>query len=113
LLSTSFFATVQPLRGGEPGTGQFLETCLGLRHGRGIGRIELVPRIASVIHYDLCCHRALLARFPNKLRGRHPFSVGWTSRKRNQNQEPGQRCLPYLLGAHGLAPSVVKSAFPS
>jgi hypothetical protein len=47
LLSTSLL----PPSGGEAGTGQFLETPLSLRHGRGIGRIELVPRIASVIKH--------------------------------------------------------------
>jgi hypothetical protein len=29
------------------------ETLLGLRHSRGVGRIELMPRIARVIHDDL------------------------------------------------------------
>jgi hypothetical protein len=40
-----------PFRGGETRARQLLATCFSLRDARSIGRIELVPRIAAVIHY--------------------------------------------------------------
>jgi hypothetical protein len=46
--------------GGEAGAGQFLETPLGFSHRAGVGRIELVPRVAGMIHHDLRCHRISL-----------------------------------------------------
>jgi hypothetical protein len=61
----------------------------------------LVPRIAGAIHYDLCCHRALLAR-SLKLGGRRPSRLVLGG--------PYANATKILLGAHVLAPSVVKSA---
>ena len=52
-----------PARSPETRARQLLETCFSLRDARSIGRIELVPRIAGVIHFDLYGHPALLARF--------------------------------------------------
>jgi hypothetical protein len=51
----------RPTVRGQKAAAALLEARLGLRHGSGIGRIELVPRVAGMIHNDVDCHGLLLS----------------------------------------------------
>jgi hypothetical protein len=55
--SNGYFSGSGSNRRGKAGKGQFLEPSLRLRDRPHVLRIEIVPGISGVIHYDLGCHR--------------------------------------------------------
>jgi hypothetical protein len=72
----------QPLRRGKAGAGQLDEACLGLGHRPAVCRVELMPRVACVIHHDLDCHGLLLGH--------------WTRRRNKPRRKPAVPTAPAL-----------------